>query len=57
MPCASASKPAPGFQTIVLRVHNRPGKEVADAVKFANESPEPGMDLLESTTYSGPFAY
>jgi pyruvate dehydrogenase E1 component alpha subunit len=31
--------------------------EVADAVKFANESPEPGMDLLESTTYSGPFAY
>jgi pyruvate dehydrogenase E1 component alpha subunit len=31
--------------------------EVADAVKFANESPEPGMDLLASTTYSGPFAY
>jgi pyruvate dehydrogenase E1 component alpha subunit len=31
--------------------------EVADAVKFANESPEPGMDLLEPTTYSGPFAY
>jgi pyruvate dehydrogenase E1 component alpha subunit len=31
--------------------------EVTDAVKFANESPEPGLDLLESTTYSGPFAY
>jgi pyruvate dehydrogenase E1 component alpha subunit len=31
--------------------------ELADAVKFANESPEPGLDLLESTTYSGPFAY
>jgi pyruvate dehydrogenase E1 component alpha subunit len=31
--------------------------EVVDAVKFANESPEPGMDLLEPTTYSGPFAY
>jgi pyruvate dehydrogenase E1 component alpha subunit len=31
--------------------------EVADAVKFAHESPEPGLDLLESTTYSGPFAY
>jgi pyruvate dehydrogenase E1 component alpha subunit len=31
--------------------------EVADAVKFANESPEPGLDLLEPTTYSGPFAY
>jgi pyruvate dehydrogenase E1 component alpha subunit len=31
--------------------------EVADAVKFANESPEPGLELLEPTTYSGPFAY
>jgi pyruvate dehydrogenase E1 component subunit alpha len=31
--------------------------EVAEAVKFANESPEPGPELLESTTYSGPFAY
>jgi pyruvate dehydrogenase E1 component subunit alpha len=30
--------------------------EVADAVKFANESPEPGIDLLEATAYSGPFA-
>ncbi|MGD0677782.1 MAG: pyruvate dehydrogenase (acetyl-transferring) E1 component subunit alpha [Polyangiaceae bacterium] len=30
--------------------------EVADAVKFANDSPEPGLDLLETTTYSGPFA-
>jgi pyruvate dehydrogenase E1 component alpha subunit len=31
--------------------------EVAEAVKFANESPEPGPELLEPTTYSGPFAY
>src|SRR5579864_2708606 len=31
--------------------------EVADAVKFAHESPEPGLDVLEQTTYSGPFAY
>ncbi len=31
--------------------------EVQDAIKFANESPEPTVDLLESTTYSGPFAY
>jgi len=31
--------------------------EVVDAVKFANESPEPDTSLLESTTYSGPFAY
>jgi pyruvate dehydrogenase E1 component alpha subunit len=31
--------------------------EVVDAVRFANESPEPGPELLEATTYSGPFAY
>jgi pyruvate dehydrogenase E1 component subunit alpha len=31
--------------------------EVADAVRFANESPEPGLDVLEQATYSGPFAY
>jgi pyruvate dehydrogenase E1 component alpha subunit len=31
--------------------------EVADALKFASESPEPGLDVLEQTTYSGPFAY
>jgi pyruvate dehydrogenase E1 component subunit alpha len=31
--------------------------EVADALKFASDSPEPRLDILESTTYSGPFAY
>ena len=31
-------------------------KEVADAVEFARQSPEPGPELLESTTYDGPFA-
>lgn len=31
--------------------------EVADAVKFANESPEPTLADLEPTTYKGPFAY
>jgi pyruvate dehydrogenase E1 component alpha subunit len=31
--------------------------EVADARKFAAESPEPGLDVLTSTTYSGPFAF
>lgn len=30
--------------------------EVADAVRFAEESPEPGPELLEATTYVGPFA-
>jgi pyruvate dehydrogenase E1 component subunit alpha len=31
--------------------------DVADALKFASESPEPGVDALERTTYSGPFAF
>jgi pyruvate dehydrogenase E1 component alpha subunit len=31
--------------------------EVADAVKFANDSPEPTLADLEPTTYKGPFAY
>jgi pyruvate dehydrogenase E1 component alpha subunit len=31
--------------------------EVADAVKFAHESPEPDLGVLEAATYSGPFAY
>jgi pyruvate dehydrogenase E1 component alpha subunit len=30
--------------------------EVADAVKFAEESAEPGPELLEATTYKGAFA-
>jgi pyruvate dehydrogenase E1 component alpha subunit len=31
--------------------------EVQDAIKFANESPEPELSILEPTTYAGPFAY
>jgi len=31
--------------------------EVQDAVKFAEESPEPELSILEPTTYDGPFAY
>jgi len=31
-------------------------REVAGAVKFASESPEPDSSLLEGTTYDGPFA-
>lgn len=30
--------------------------EVADALRFAEESPEPELSLLEPTTYDGPFA-
>ncbi|GAC1584833.1 MAG: pyruvate dehydrogenase (acetyl-transferring) E1 component subunit alpha [Polyangiales bacterium] len=31
-------------------------REVQDAIKFAEESAEPGVELLESSTYVGPFA-
>jgi pyruvate dehydrogenase E1 component alpha subunit len=31
-------------------------REVAEAVKFAEESPEPDASILETTTYVGPFA-
>ncbi len=31
-------------------------KEVQDAIKFAEESPEPELGILETTTYDGPFA-
>ncbi len=30
--------------------------ETQEAVKFAEESPEPGPEVLEATTYAGPFA-
>ena len=30
--------------------------EIADAIRFADESPDPGPELLESTTYAGAFA-
>ena len=31
--------------------------EVQDAVKFANESPEPDIKLVEDTVYEGGFVY
>jgi pyruvate dehydrogenase E1 component alpha subunit len=31
-------------------------REIEEAVRFAEESPEPTADILEATTYSGPFA-
>jgi pyruvate dehydrogenase E1 component alpha subunit len=31
-------------------------REIEEAVRFAEESPEPGPELLESSVYSGPFA-
>jgi pyruvate dehydrogenase E1 component alpha subunit len=31
-------------------------REIEEAVRFAEESPEPGPELLEASVYSGPFA-
>jgi pyruvate dehydrogenase E1 component alpha subunit len=31
-------------------------REIEEAVRFAEESPEPAPDLLEASTYAGPFA-
>jgi pyruvate dehydrogenase E1 component alpha subunit len=40
----------------VDRVDAAVEEEVADAVKFADESPEPDAGILEATTYAGAFA-
>src|SRR5690606_27270363 len=31
-------------------------REVREAIEFAEKSPEPGPEILEPTTYAGPFA-
>jgi pyruvate dehydrogenase E1 component alpha subunit len=47
-----------GFEAAALEALEKSVEaEVADAVKFAHESPEPGIGVLEAATYSGPFAY
>jgi pyruvate dehydrogenase E1 component alpha subunit len=45
-----------GLEAEVTRVEAEVEADVADAVRFADESPPPGPELLEATTYSGPFA-
>lgn len=45
-----------GREPDVTRIEEEIEAEVQDAVKFAESSPEPSADLLEQTTYVGPFA-
>jgi pyruvate dehydrogenase E1 component alpha subunit len=45
-----------GLEAEVQRVEAEVEVDVADAVRFADESPAPGPELLEATTYAGPFA-
>jgi pyruvate dehydrogenase E1 component alpha subunit len=45
-----------GLNDDLTRIEAEVEREIEEAVKFAEESPEPGPELLESVTYAGPFA-
>jgi pyruvate dehydrogenase E1 component alpha subunit len=45
-----------GKQAEVERIEAEIEETIADAIRFAEESPEPGPEILEATTYAGAFA-
>ena len=45
-----------GYEREIEAIETAVEEQVQDAVRFADESPEPGPELLEETTYVGPFA-
>lgn len=45
-----------GHGDALLKIEAEIDDVVADAIRFADESPEPGPELLEATTYAGAFA-
>ncbi|MDI1481379.1 pyruvate dehydrogenase (acetyl-transferring) E1 component subunit alpha [Polyangium sp. y55x31] len=45
-----------GHQEALQKIEAEIEAEIEDAVRFADESPEPGPELLEATTYKGAFA-
>ncbi|WP_434048193.1 MULTISPECIES: pyruvate dehydrogenase (acetyl-transferring) E1 component subunit alpha [Sorangium] len=45
-----------GHKAALEAIEREVEEEIADAVRFAEESPEPGPEVLEPTTYAGPFA-
>lgn len=45
-----------GHKDAVEKIEAEVEEIVADAVRFADESPEPGPEILEPTTYAGAFA-
>jgi pyruvate dehydrogenase E1 component alpha subunit len=45
-----------GFSERLNQIDAEVEREIEEAVRFAEESPEPGPELLEASTYSGPFA-
>ena len=44
------------FASRVAEAETSVEEEIADAVTFAEQSPEPEADVLEPTTYNGAFA-
>ena len=45
-----------GHSDALLKIEAEIEDVVADAIRFAEDSPEPGPELLEATTYAGAFA-
>jgi pyruvate dehydrogenase E1 component alpha subunit len=45
-----------GLGEALAKIDAEVEEEIADCVRFAEESPEPGPELLEPTTYAGEFA-
>jgi len=45
-----------GFAEKLAAIEEDVEREVREAIEFAEQSPEPGPEILEPTTYAGPFA-
>ena len=45
-----------GHEERLKSIEEEVEEQITDAIRFAEESPEPGPELLEATTYAGPFA-
>ncbi|AUX23032.1 pyruvate dehydrogenase E1 subunit alpha [Sorangium cellulosum] len=45
-----------GHSSALEAIEREVEDEIADAIRFAEESPEPGPEVLEPTTYAGPFS-
>jgi len=45
-----------GFAEKLAAIEEDVEREVREAIEFAAQSPEPGPEILEPTTYAGPFA-
>jgi pyruvate dehydrogenase E1 component alpha subunit len=53
---ARAELEASGYTEKLTQIDADVEKEIEEAIRFAEESPEPSPELLEATTYAGPFA-